>query len=97
MGLNELDSRHKKTTKVSDLSGFSVLGVADFAENSHQFGVDGGSAKTVSIDSALILGRTAKQSPSYKSPSDVERCGLKVVTKSLGGVALGAVNFMASF
>lgn len=50
MGLNELDSRHKKTTKVSDLSGFSVLGVADFAENSHQFGVDGGSSQIRTVD-----------------------------------------------
>ena len=42
--------RHKKTTKVSDLSGFSVLGVADFAENSHQFGVDGGSSQIRTVD-----------------------------------------------
>lgn len=43
MGLNELDSRHKKTTKVSDLSGFDDVSTASPEGTAYPQGVGGGS------------------------------------------------------
>jgi len=43
MGLNELDSRHKKTTKVSDLSGFDVFCYSYLTGTAYPQGVGGGS------------------------------------------------------
>ena len=43
MGLNELDSRHKKTTKVLDLSGFDVFCYSYLTGTAYPKGVGGGS------------------------------------------------------